>query len=242
MARNNNSNSFAKADMPKAKFTKENLKQALLIFRYVKPYRWQFAGGLLFIALSALSGMSFPYFLKKLIDSANASIIKTPVDFTPGNIALIMISVLAVQMIFSFMRIYLFTSVGELALADMRKDVYQKMITMPMEFFAQRRVGELSSRISADLSQIQDAVSTTLAEILRGFLTLIIGIVLIFYISPKLTLLMLAVVPVIVVIAVVFSKYIRKSGEAKRRDQLADSNIIVQETLQGITNVKSIFK
>ncbi len=239
MARNNNnSNGTAKPDLPKAKFTKENLKQALLIFRYVKPYRWQFASGLLFIALSALSGMSFPYLLKKLIDSANANIIKTPVDFTPGNIAIIMMSVLGVQMIFSFMRIYLFTSVGEMALADMRKDVYQKMITMPMEFFAQRRVGELSSRISADLSQIQDAVSTTLAEILRGFLTLIIGIILIFYISPKLTLLMLAVVPIIVVIAVVFSKYIRKAAK-QTQDQLADSNIIVQETLQGITNVKA---
>jgi ABC-type multidrug transport system fused ATPase/permease subunit len=239
MARpNNNSNGSIKADLPKAKFTKENVKQALLIFRYVKPYRWQFAGGLLFIALSALSGMSFPYLLKKLIDSANAGITKTAIGFSPGNIALIMISVLGVQMIFSFMRVYLFTSVGELALADMRKDVYQKMITMPMEFFAQRRVGELSSRISADLSQIQDAVSSVLAEILRGFLTLTGGIILIFYISPKLTLLMLTVVPVIVVIAIVFSKYIRKVAK-QTQDQLADSNIIVQETLQGITNVKA---
>jgi ABC-type multidrug transport system fused ATPase/permease subunit len=112
------------------------------------------------------------------------------------------------------------------------------MIQLPMDFFSKRRVGELSSRLSADLSQIQDALTLMLAEILRGILTLVVGIGLIFYISPKLTLVMLSVVPVIVIIAVLFGKKIRKlSREAQ--DQLADSNIVVQETLQGITNVKA---
>ncbi len=238
MARPNyNSNGSLKTEPPKVKLNKENFKEALLIFRYVKPYRWQFAGGLLFIALSSLSTMSFPYLLKQLIDSANA-ISKGKAHFTPGTIALAMISVLGVQMVFSFMRVYLFTSVGELALADMRKDVYQRMIMMPMDFFAQRRVGELSSRISADLSQIQDAVSSVFAEVLRGVLTLLIGIGLIFYISRTLTLLMLSVVPILIIVAVIFSRYIRKVAR-QTQDQLADSNTIVQETLQGIANVKA---
>jgi ABC-type multidrug transport system fused ATPase/permease subunit len=136
------------------------------------------------------------------------------------------------------MRIYLFSQVGEHALADMRKDIFQRMIMMPMDFFARRRVGELSSRLSADLSQIQDAVTVVLAEVLRGILTLIIGIGLIFYISHKLTLLMLSVVPVIVIIGVLFGKRIRKLSK-HTQDQLADSNTIVQETLQGISNVKA---
>ena len=71
---------------------------------------------------------------------------------------------LGIQTIFSFMRVYLLTEVGEKSLADMRKDVYSKLLTMPMSFFTEKRVGELSNRISADLSQIQDAVSFTLAE------------------------------------------------------------------------------
>jgi ABC transporter fused permease/ATP-binding protein len=236
MARNNRNGSL-KDEAPKAKLNKQNFKQALLIFSYVKPYRWLFAAGLLFIALSSITTMAFPYLLKQLIDSANNST-KTIFHFTPGNIALAMIAVLAVQMFFSFMRIYVFTSVGENALADMRKDIYQRMITMPMEFFAQRRVGELSSRISADLSQIQDAVTSILAEVLRGVLILIIGMCLIFYISPRLTLLMLSVVPVIVAIAIFFSRKIR-SVSRQTQDQLADSNTIVQETLQGISNVKA---
>jgi ABC-type multidrug transport system fused ATPase/permease subunit len=238
MARlNYNSNGSMKDETPKAKLNKENFKQAVLIFAYIKPYRWKFSAGLLFIALSSVTTMAFPYLLKQLIDSAN-KFNAGHLHFTPGNIALIMIAVLAIQMIFSFMRIYVFTSVGENALADMRKDIYQRMITMPMEFFAQRRVGELSSRISADLSQIQDAVTSILAEVLRGVLVLVIGIGLIFYISPKLTLLMLSVVPVIVVVAIFFSKRIRAVSR-QTQDQLADSNTIVQETLQGISNVKA---
>ena len=239
MARGNRSsdNGMRKPDMPKVKLSKENLKEALLIFNYLKPYRWTFITGLVFIALSGSTTMAFPYLLKKLIDSAhNISIGKSAI--APGTIALWMLGILTLQMTFSFMRVYLFTYVGEHALADMRKDVYKKMIMMPMNFFANRRVGELSSRISADLTQIQDAVTGMLAEILRGLLTLIIGIGLILYLSPQLTAVMLSVLPVIVVAGVIFGKTIRKLSR-NTQDQLADSNIIVQETLQGISNVKS---
>jgi ABC transporter fused permease/ATP-binding protein len=238
MARGNRQdNGVRKPDMPKAKLTKENLKEALLIFSYLKPYRWTFITGLLFIALSSGTTMAFPYFLKRLIDSAHSiSLGKEAV--APGTIALWMLGILSLQMIFSFMRVYLFTYAGEYALADMRKEVYRKMIMMPMNFFAQRRVGELSSRISADLSQIQEAVTGMLAEILRGILTLFIGMGLILYLSRSLTMVMLSVVPLIVVAGVVFGKKIRKLSR-NTQDQLADSNTIVQETLQGISNVKS---
>jgi ABC-type multidrug transport system fused ATPase/permease subunit len=248
-------------ESPKAKITKESLKEATMIFKYLRPYRTKFITGLFFITLSTGTIMVFPFLLKKLIDSAHgslsggseglplppmmASIINAlnldslgATSFSPGVIAVTMILVLAFQMIFSFMRIYLFTYVGEHAIADMRQDIYKRMIMMPMNFFAQSRVGELSSRITADVSQIQDAVTGLLAELLRGVLTMIGGIILIYLISPKMTALMLSVVPVVVVIALVFGRYIRKMSR-KAQDQLAESNTVVQETLQGISNVKA---
>ena len=242
MARRNSDNSNEKKESLKLKINKQNLKEALLIFQYVKPYRWMFIAGLIFIALSSATTMSFPWLLEKLIDStkpmAPGTVAQDNVHLSPNTIALLMLAVLGVQMIFSYMRVYLFSYVGEHALADMRRDVYRKMITMPMNFFAQRRVGELSSRISSDLVQIQDAVTVMLAEILRGVLVLVIGLGLILVISAKLTMVMLSVVPLIVVIGVVFGKKIRKLSR-NAHDQLADSNTIVQETLQGISNVKS---
>ena len=223
--------------MPKARVNRENWNEALEIFRYLKPYQGLFVLGLVVIALSSVTTLSFPYFLKMLIDSADA-IRQGRQAVQPGTIALGMIGILTVQMALSYSRVYILTRVGENTLADLRADVYRRLIRLPMDFFARRRVGELSSRLSTDLAQIQDALTLTLAEILRGILTLVVGIGLILYLSPKLTLVMLSVIPLVVAFAVFFGRYIRKlSREAQ--DGLAESNTIVQESLQGIANVKA---
>ena len=206
-----------KEESPKVKISKESVKEAMVIFRYLRPYNRVFIPGLVFIGLSSGTTMAFPFLLKKLIDSAHGDL-TGPFAFTPGTIALIMI----VQMVFTFLRIYLFTYVGEHTVADMRTDIYRHLIIMPMDFFGQRRVGELSSRITADVSQIQDAVTSVFAEILRGVLVLIIGLGMIMYINMKMTMLMLSVVPVIIVIALVFGKFIRKLSR-QAQDQLAES-------------------
>lgn len=239
MARPNyNSNGSMKEEAPKVKLSKESIKDSLWIFNYIRPYQFSFITGLLFIALSGGTTMAFPYLLKEMIGSAELITKGGIPDFTPGTIALFMIGILMIQMVFSFCRVYLFSYVGENAVADLRKDIYRQMILMPMEFFAQHRVGELSSRLSSDVSQIQDTVSTVLAELLRGIVVMIIGIVMIFILSKELTLIMLSIVPVIVVIAVIFSRKIRKRSK-EAQDQLAESGTIVQESLQGISNVKA---
>ena len=236
---------------PKTKISRESLRQALILFTYLKPYRGKFILGLLFIALSAFTTSLFPFFLGKMIDAASPGATLTGISATSqfgfglknihwslNTTLLLIFCQLGVQTIFSFMRVYLLTAAGERSLADMRKDVYSKLLTMPMSFFTEKRVGELSNRISSDLSQIQDAISFTLAEFLRGIFTLLIGLFFIFWISAKLALVMLAVVPIIAILAVVFGKRIRKMAR-RVQDQLAESSTIVQETFQGISIVKA---
>lgn len=250
--RTGNSNGTQKEERPKVKISKESLREALVLFRYVKPYRAKFIWAMVFIALSAFTTSLFPLFLGKMIDAAspgaslsgNDGISSTfglqlkDIHWSLNTTLLLIFIQLTIQTIFSFMRVYLLTEVGERSLAGMRKDVYSKLLTMPMHFFSEKRVGELSNRISSDLSQIQDAISFTLAEFLRGIFTLIIGLIFIFWISPKLALVMLSVVPIIAVLAVVFGKRIRKMAR-RAQDQLAESGTIVQETFQGITVVKA---
>src|SRR5690606_23988664 len=108
----------------------------------------------------------------------------------------------------------------------------------PIDFFANRRVGELNSRLSSDLSQIQDTMTTTLAEILRQAISLGFGVVLLVLVSPKLALMNLSILPIIIVAALIFGRFIRKLSK-ESQDELADSNAIVQETLLGISNVKA---
>ncbi len=238
---------------PKVRITRENISQALILFKYLKPYRVKFVLALMFIGLSAFTTSLFPLFLGKMIDAAVPG---TSLQGGPGamsgnfgldlktihwslNTTLLLIFVqLTAQTVFSYMRVYLLTEVGEKSLANMRRDVYTRLLCMPMSFFAEKRVGDLSNRISSDLSQIQDAVSFTLAEFLRGVFTLIMGLIFIFWIKAKLALVMLAVVPVIAILGVIFGARIRKMA-AKAQDQLAESGTIVQETFQGIAIVKA---
>jgi ABC-type multidrug transport system fused ATPase/permease subunit len=252
--RNFNSNGKQKDETPKVKISKESLKEALILFTYLKPYRTKFILSLVFIALSAFTTSLFPFFLGKMIDAAapgaSAGLMGSgapsmmdglglkEVKWTLNFTLFLIFAQLTLQTIFSFMRVFLLTEVGEKALADMRKDVFGKLLSMPMSYFTEKRVGELSNRISSDLSQIQDAISFTLAEFLRGIFTLIIGLGFIFWISTKLALIMLSVVPVIAVLAVVFGMRIRKMAR-KAQDQLAESGTIVQETFQGISIVKA---
>ncbi|CAN5419902.1 ABC transporter transmembrane domain-containing protein [soil metagenome] len=249
---NSTGNGKLKDETPKVKISKESLRQALILFTYLKPYRGKFILSMVFIALSAFTTSLFPLFLGKMIDAASpgsalpgAGNISSQLGFGLQEIhwslnttLLLIFLQLTVQTVFSFMRVYLLTEVGEKSLADMRRDVFSKLLSMPMSFFTEKRVGELSNRISSDLSQIQDAISFTLAEFLRGIFTLVIGLAFIFLISAKLALVMLSVVPVIAVLAVVFGMRIRKMAR-KAQDQLADSGTIVQETFQGISMVKA---
>jgi ATP-binding cassette subfamily B protein len=143
-----------------------------------------------------------------------------------------------VQASLSFFQALSFATAGQRSLVDLRRDTYARLISLPMTFFAQRRVGELASHLSSDLIQIEDTLITILPQFLRQTTILIGGLLLIAFTSLRLTGIMLASLPIIIVAAVVFGRKTRKiSREAQ--DRLADTATIVEETLQGILNVKA---
>jgi ABC transporter fused permease/ATP-binding protein len=220
-------------DTPKKKITKSDLKKSLRLFKYVKPYKTTFAIGFIFLLLSSVTSMVFPYLTGQLVDSANSEMLKEI-----NTIALALLGVFAANAVFSYFRIYLFAIVTQKTLADLRQSTYNHLIKLPMHFFSERRVGELNSRIASDISLLQETLTTTIAELIRQILTILIGIALLSYISVKLTLLMLALVPIVIIIAIVFGRFIKKLSK-EAQEKVAESNTIVEETLQGITTVKA---
>lgn len=219
----------------KRKLSRQNLSKLKGIFQFILPYKGAFFLGTIFLFLSSLTLLSFPYVAGKLIDTAQG----TNWIFTDLNhIAFLLIGILAVQSVFSFFRVWLFAQVSEKSMRDIRLAVYSRLIRFPIRFFDQRRTGELISRITSDIGLLQDTFSTTLAELFRQAVTLVAGIIFLFINTPKLTFFMLGTFPVLVVIAMIFGKYIRRLSK-KTQDQLAEANVIVEETLQSIATVKS---
>lgn len=219
----------------KRKLNKQNLGKLGGIFRFILPYKLNFFMGMVFLIFSSLTLLTFPYVAGKLIDTASG---KTWLVDDINGIAFILLGILLVQSIFSFFRVWLFAKVSERSMRDIRISLYSQLVQLPMTFFDKRRTGELISRITADVSMLQDTFSTTLAELLRQIITLIAGVIFLMMTTPKLTLFMLATFPVLVIIAMVFGKFIRKLSK-ETQDELAAANVIVEETLQSIMTVKS---
>jgi ATP-binding cassette, subfamily B, bacterial len=245
----------------KKKISKEGFNKALSIFRFTLPYKGTFAIGFIFLILSQITSMSIPLLMGQMVgaivppnNAVNQSVTQVPsngiteklahifnpnsTQLTLNNVTTLFVILLILQAAFSFLRVYTFTRVSEQSMRDLRKTLYTKIITLPIPFFEKNRVGELMSRITTDITQLQDVLSITLAEFFRQIFTLVGGIILISYLSSKLTLFMLMTFPFLVVAAIIFGRFIRKNAK-KVQDELASTNIIVEETLQSINVVKA---
>jgi ABC-type multidrug transport system fused ATPase/permease subunit len=204
---------------PKGKIKMASLKKTFRLFRYVKPYWAEFSLGMLFLLVSSLAGLAFPKLLGDLVDPKNA------VNLFKGmnKAGLLLLAVLVGQSIFSFFRIILFVNVTEKTLAALRQTIYSHLIKLPMKFFLERRVGELSSRISSDISLLQETFTTTLAEFIRQMIIIVGGITILLITSWQLTAFMLAILPIMMVAAIIFGKFIRRFSK-QVQEQVAASN------------------
>jgi len=229
----------------KIKLTKESIQKAKGIFTYLKPYRGIYIIGWIFLVLSTSAGLLFPFLMGQLLGSGSSSEIPSMADSIKmidlnnvNNVALVLFILFAGQAVFSYFRVVIFTNVTENALRDIRRSAFDKLIYMPMDFFNKSKVGDLTSRLSSDITQLQETLKTTIAEFFRQIVIVIGGIIFLLFLSWKLALIMLATVPVMAIIAVFFGRFIRKLSK-KAQDQAAESNSIIEESLMGITNVKA---
>jgi ABC-type multidrug transport system fused ATPase/permease subunit len=206
-----------------------DLEKAFRIFAYIKPFRVKFSIGFLFLFITALASLAFPKYLSQLMSS--------DVNTLSRNLGILVV-LLVIQSIASFFRILIFVDVTEKSLAHIRQDVYKHLIQLPMSFFAEKRVGELNSRIASDTSQIQETLTTTLAEFFRQIAMIVGGITILALTSVKLTIFIIAVIPTLMIIAVIFGRFIRRYSKTVQ-NEVAESNTIVEETLQGIQTVKA---
>ena len=219
----------------------KNWKKSLPIFSFLKPYKFTYGIGLICLLISSLTAMIFPYLLGNLL---GADINQQQNEFQisdPNNInalLLLLMVLFATQAFFSFFRIYLFGVVTEKTLHDIRKTTFEKLLSFPISYYDKNKVGVLQSRISSDILLLNETFNTTLAEFLRQIFTIVFGITFIGLISWKLSLIMLAIVPLIAVSAVIFGKFIKKVSK-KAQDAAAQSNNTLLEALSGIKNVKT---
>lgn len=189
--------------------------------------------------LSSVTTMVIPYLFGQLFSLSDPSGASESLLFTTtkGVMTAIFI-VFATQSIFSFFRIYFSSLLTENALNNIRLSVYNKLIYSPIQFFNTNKVGEISSRMATDINLLQDTFNTTIAEFVRQFIIILIGLLALFYFSPELSLIMLGVVPLVAIVGVFFGRYIKRLSK-EAQNQAANSNVVIEESLSGIAVVKA---
>lgn len=232
------------------KFNWKNWKELKRIAPYLRPHAWGYFIGILMISVSSV----FTLFVTRLWGQLGGIGVSGEggggsMDWLEGlglqtaemglrDIGWLILGVLGIQAVISFSRVLLFARMTEDMMLALRRDAFSAIVAMPMAFYDTRRVGDLGSRVSSDITAVQDVFTVTMAELLRQIIIVVGGILALMYFSVTLTLLMLVTLPVVIVVAIGFGRYIRKLSK-RTQDQVADSNSIVQEMLTGIVSVKS---
>jgi subfamily B ATP-binding cassette protein MsbA len=200
----------------------------------IKPHKGAIAIAGVCLALSGSIALAFPQIVRHLLDAA----------FISGNasqlnrIALSLLGLFAVQAGLNFTQVYLLTSTAERVIAKLRRDLFETLIHLSPGFFTDARVGELTSRLSADTAVLQTVLSSNLSEFTRQSLLLVGGIVLLTLTHPALTTTTLAVVPVVVGASVVFGRMLRKASSGVQ-DRVAEAMGTADEAFSQIRTVQS---
>jgi subfamily B ATP-binding cassette protein MsbA len=204
------------------------------LFAYLKPYRGRMALAIVALVFSTGFGLAFPAVIVRLLDSVTKSGGTGPLNRLAG----LLIAIFLLQAAFSFVQSYLLAYIGERIVLDLRTSVYTHLQELSLDFYATRRVGDLVSRLSSDVTQMRAMLTTNVTSFLTQVLTLVGSVAIVLTMNARLTLFILALLPVLILIAFVFGSRIEKSS-TRIQDQLAASTTVAEEGLQGIRVVKS---
>jgi|UniRef100_UPI0037831C9C ATP-binding cassette subfamily B protein len=213
-------------------------KDAGFFLTYLRPHANVFIPAL--IALAITGGMTI-VFIKELAAVAGKGIggATGPEWMAELNDSLwFLVGIVAIQAVIAFFRIMLFAKASERALAALRLDTFSRIIRLPMATLNQRRVGELASRLANDVEAMRETLVVTIPMLIRHTVMLSLCLILILNMSVKLSLFMVGTIPVVIVLIAIFGSRIRKLTK-KAQDNLAASQVVVDESLQSIVSVKA---
>jgi subfamily B ATP-binding cassette protein MsbA len=204
------------------------------LFAYLKPYRRRMALAIVALLLSTGFGLAFPAVIVRLLDSVTKSHGSAQLNRMAG----LLIAIFLLQAAFNFLQSYLLAFIGERIVLDLRTSLYEHLQELSLDFYATRRVGDLVSRLSSDVTQMRAMLTTNVTSFLSQILTLVGSVVIVVTMNARFTLFILALLPVLILIAFIFGSRIEKSS-TRIQDQLAASTTVAEEGLQGIRVVKS---
>ena len=212
------------------------------LLRLARPEARLLIAGLVFLGIGSAATLAYPQGVRVVIDAALGTSPEWAGKVERGHllemVALAMAGIALVSAAAMGIRFYLFVLAGERVITRLRKDLYRAILEQEVAFFDKERTGDLMSRLASDTATIQGSVSANISFGLRNLIQLIGGIALLIYTSPRLTLLILAVVPAIAVGAVVYGRRIRRLSR-KVQDAIAEGQAIAEESIAGIRTVRA---
>ncbi|WP_206607851.1 ABC transporter transmembrane domain-containing protein [Ferruginivarius sediminum] len=226
--------STAEGSAPIDRPASREIKGLRHLWSYVKPYKLQVAGALLALTVAAGTVLALGFGLRTLVDQG----------FAKGNAALLdqavfaLFAVVAIMAAASFGRYYLVSWLGERVVADVRRDVFEHVVSLSPGFFETTRTGEVLSRLTTDTTLLQVVVGTSVPIALRNALMVAGGTVLLVVTSPKLTGLVFLVVPLVLLPIIVFGRRVRRLSRASQ-DRVADVGVYIDESLSNIRTVQA---
>ncbi|MER9843010.1 ABC transporter transmembrane domain-containing protein [Mesorhizobium australicum] len=220
---------------------RRSLKPLRRLFPYIAGYRTLVIGALISLAIAAATTLALPLAVRRMIDHGFSSASTTFIAEYFGAL----VAMAAVLAAASAGRYYFVITLGERVVADIRRDVFAHVTTLSPAFFDTAQSGEIVSRLAADTTQVKSAVGATASVALRNVILGLGAVGMMVITSPKLSGLVIAAIPVIVLPLVAFGRSVRRKSR-QAQDTLADATAYASEqigavrTLQAFTNERLV--